>query len=106
MAQPAEKYDVFQAIADPTRRDILQLLTKGDQPIAAISAQFPMSRTAVVKHLTVLEQAYLVATEKKGREKIYTLHVEGLKEVEDWLQYFELFWDNKLSQLQRLVEEP
>ncbi|WP_107943132.1 ArsR/SmtB family transcription factor [Metasolibacillus fluoroglycofenilyticus] len=105
MAQTAEKYDVFQAIADPTRRQILQLLAHGNQPITNISAQFAISRTAVVKHLTVLEQAQLVAAEKKGREKIYTLHVERLKEVEDWLQYFELFWDNKLLQLQRLVEE-
>ncbi|WP_042476052.1 ArsR/SmtB family transcription factor [Bacillus ndiopicus] len=105
MAQPAEKYDVFQAIADPTRRRILQLLVHGNQPITYISSQFIMSRTAVVKHLNVLEQAQLVVAEKKGREKIYTLHVEGLKEIEDWLQYFELFWDNKLLQLQRIVEE-
>ncbi|MDM5231424.1 ArsR/SmtB family transcription factor [Lysinibacillus pakistanensis] len=105
MTQPAVKYDVFQAIADPTRRHILQLLALRNKPISLIAENFAISRTAVVKHLTILEQAELVSAQKKGREKIYTLHVEKLKELEDWLQYFDLFWDNKLAQLQNMVEE-
>jgi len=104
MTQLAEKYDVFQAIADPTRRHVLQLLAASDKPIAVISAHFTISRTAVVKHLHILEQANLVSAQKKGREKIYTLHIDRLKEIEDWLQYFHLFWDNKLAQLQNIVE--
>jgi len=105
MTQPAVKYDVFQAIADPTRRHILQLLALRNKPISLIAENFAISRTAVVKHLTILEQAELVSSQKKGREKIYTLHVERLKELEVWLQYFDLFWDNKLAQLQSMVEE-
>jgi len=105
MTQPAVKYDVFQAIADPTRRHILQLLALRNKPISLIAENFAISRTAVVKHLSILEQAELVSAQKKGREKIYTLHVEKLKELEDWLQYFDLFWDNKLAQLQNMVEE-
>ncbi|EON73740.1 ArsR/SmtB family transcription factor [Lysinibacillus sphaericus] len=105
MTQLAEKYDVFQAIADPTRRHVLQLLAASDKPITLISEHFAISRTAVVKHLKILEQAELVSAQKKGREKIYSLHVERLKEIEDWLQYFDLFWDNKLAQLQHFIEK-
>ncbi len=105
MTQPAVKYDVFQAIADPTRRHVLQLLAASDKPISMISENFSISRTAVVKHLKILEQAKLVSAQKKGREKIYTLHEEKLKEIEDWLQYFDLFWDNKLAKLQSIIEE-
>ena len=101
----AEKHDVFQAIADPTRRHVLKLLAASDKPIAAISEHFPISRTAIVKHLKVLEQVELVSAQKSGREKIYTLHVERLKEIEDWLQFFNLFWDNKLAQLQNMVDQ-
>lgn len=104
MTQLAEKYDVFQAIADPTRRRVLQLLAASDKPIAIICEQFSTSRTAVVKHLKILEQAELVSAKKQGREKIYTLHADRLKEIEDWLQYFDLFWDNKLAHLKNLVE--
>ena len=104
MTQLAEKVDVFQAIADPTRRQVLQLLAASDKPIAHISNYFTISRTAVVKHLHILEQAELVSAQKKGREKIYTLHIDRLKEIEDWLHYFDLFWDNKLAQLQTMIE--
>ncbi|KUF35005.1 helix-turn-helix transcriptional regulator [Lysinibacillus sp. F5] len=86
MTQSAVKYDVFQAIADPTRRNILQILAASDRPISNISEHFAISRTAVVKHLKILEQAELISAEKKGREKIYTLHSERLQEIEDWLQ--------------------
>lgn len=105
MSQTAEKHDVFQAIADPTRRHVLELLTAGDKPITAITEHFSISRTAVVKHLKVLEEVKLISAQKSGREKIYTLHADRLKEIEDWLQYFELFWDNKLAQLQRIVDQ-
>lgn len=91
MNQLAEKHDVFQAIADPTRRRVLELLAPNDKPITAISEHFPISRTAIVKHLKVLEGVKLVSAKKSGREKIYTLHAERLKEIEDWLQYFDLF---------------
>ncbi|MGQ4665126.1 ArsR/SmtB family transcription factor [Metabacillus halosaccharovorans] len=98
------KHDVFQAIADPTRREVLRLLAKRDLPITEITAHFPISRTAITKHLTILSEAELVSGKKVGREKIYQLHPEPLIELKDWLSFYEQFWDNKLSMLRHLVE--
>ncbi|WP_226526953.1 ArsR/SmtB family transcription factor [Metabacillus niabensis] len=98
------KHDVFQAIADPTRREVLRLLAKKDLPITEITAHFPISRTAITKHLTILTEAELVSGKKVGREKIYQLHPEPLSELKDWLSFYEQFWDNKISMLQHLVE--
>jgi DNA-binding transcriptional ArsR family regulator len=100
----AAKHDVFQAIADPTRREVLRLLSEKEMPISALTSHFPMSRTAIVKHLAILSEAELVRGEKVGREKIYRLHPEPLAELKDWLAYYEQFWNNKLSQLKYIVE--
>ncbi|QQE73836.1 winged helix-turn-helix transcriptional regulator [Brevibacillus composti] len=104
MAGAAQKYDVFQAIADPTRREVLQLLAGRELPISAITSHFPMSRTAVAKHLHVLSEAKLVSGRKVGREKLYRLHPEPLLELKQWLSYYEHFWNNKLSMLKHVVE--
>lgn len=101
MLQTAQKRDVFQAVADPTRREILKLLAEKELPISEISAHFPMSRTAVAKHLQVLAEAELVHGRKKGREKIYWLHPEPLTELR---RFYELFWSNKLSKLKYVLE--
>jgi DNA-binding transcriptional ArsR family regulator len=100
----AAKHDVFQAIADPTRREVLRLLAKREMPISSITLHFPISRTAVVKHLHILSEAKLVSSRKEGREKLYSLQPEPLKEVQEWLYYYEQFWSNKLSMLKHLVE--
>lgn len=105
MTSSAEKHDVFQAIADPTRRKVLQLLSKKELPISEITSHFPISRTAIVKHLHILSEAKLVKGRKEGREKLYSLQPEPLAEVKDWLSYYERFWENKLSMLKYLVEE-
>ncbi|MBP2239513.1 DNA-binding transcriptional ArsR family regulator [Cytobacillus eiseniae] len=104
MSQAAQKHDVFQAIADPTRREVLRLLSENEMPISKISTHFPMSRTAIVKHLHVLTEAKLVSGRKEGREKIYHLLPEPLEEVQQWLSYYEKFWSNKLSILKYVVE--
>lgn len=104
MATPAQKYDVFQAIADPTRREVLKLLANKELPISEITSHFPMSRTAIAKHLHVLSEAALVSGQKVGREKIYRLCPEPLTELKQWLSYYERFWNNKLSILQYIVE--
>ncbi|SOC18002.1 ArsR family transcriptional regulator [Ureibacillus xyleni] len=104
MTEKLPKYDVFQAIADPTRRDVLYLLSLQKQSIAEISSHFDISRTAVVKHLNVLTEAGLVRGEKNGREKIYYLQPEPLQELQDWLTYFEQFWHNKVNKLKYIVE--
>lgn len=100
----AIKYDVFQAIADPTRREVLRLLAHKELPISKISEHFPISRTAVVKHLNILSAANLIHGRKEGREKIFQLHPEPLQEVKEWLSFYERFWSNKLSILKHLVE--
>ncbi|UOQ48857.1 metalloregulator ArsR/SmtB family transcription factor [Gracilibacillus caseinilyticus] len=100
----AATQEVFQAIADPTRRMVLRLLAEKERTISEITTHFPVSRTAVVKHLHVLTEAQLVSGEKRGREKVYRLHAEPLEEVSQWLSYFDQFWQNKLSVLQHIVE--
>lgn len=100
----AAKHDVFQAIADPTRREVLRLLANKELPISEITSHFPISRTAVAKHLHILSEANLVSGKKVGREKIYQLHPEPLAELKQWLSYYEQFWNNKLSILKHVVE--
>ncbi|PLR81703.1 MULTISPECIES: ArsR/SmtB family transcription factor [Bacillus] len=100
----AAKHDVFQAIADPNRRKLLKLLAEKELPISEISSHFPISRTAVAKHLSILAEADLVRGRKAGREKRYSLHAEPLTELKDWLSFYEQFWDNKLSMLKHFVE--
>ncbi|WP_141430414.1 helix-turn-helix transcriptional regulator [Bacillus sp. 03113] len=104
MTSSAEKYDVFQAIADPTRREVLRLLSEKELPISKITSHFPISRTAIAKHLHILSEARLVNGEKVGREKIYRLQPEPLVELKKWLSFYEQFWNNKLSMLKHVVE--
>ncbi|MDM5190385.1 metalloregulator ArsR/SmtB family transcription factor [Bacillus sp. DX4.1] len=104
MSSSAAKYDVFQAIADPTRREVLRLLIEKELPISKITAHFPMSRTAVAKHLHILSEAKLVSGKKVGREKLYRLQPEPLAELKQWLSFYEQFWNNKLSMLKHVVE--
>ncbi|TYS67662.1 winged helix-turn-helix transcriptional regulator [Sutcliffiella horikoshii] len=101
----AVKHDVFQAIADPTRREVLGLLANKELAISEITSHFPISRTAIAKHLHILSEANLVSGKKVGREKIYQLHPEPLTEVKQWLSYYEQFWNNKLSILKHIVEK-
>ncbi len=105
MAEEPQKYDVFQAIADPTRRKLLELLAGEELPISIISSHFTMSRTAVTKHLHVLESAGLVASQKVGREKRYRLEAKPLQTLQTWMGFFEQFWDIKLSNLKNMVED-
>ncbi|MBO0586295.1 metalloregulator ArsR/SmtB family transcription factor [Sporosarcina sp. E16_8] len=100
----AEKYDVFQAIADPTRRRLLELLAGKELSISTISSHFTMSRTAVTKHLYVLESAGLVVARKIGREKLYCLEAKPLQKLRTWLTFYEQLWDNKLAILKNVVE--
>ncbi|WP_088832375.1 ArsR/SmtB family transcription factor [Paenibacillus tyrfis] len=104
MTAPSRKTDVFQAIADPTRRQLLSMLGEREMPVTVISGHFPMSRTAVSKHLRILADAGLVKERKIGRETRYRLEPEPLLELKRWLTYYERYWDNKLLALQRFVE--
>ncbi|MFZ5967539.1 MAG: ArsR/SmtB family transcription factor [Bacillota bacterium] len=104
MADTSPKHDVFQAIADPTRREVLRLLADKEMPVNIISGHFSMSRTAVSKHLHVLEDAGLVKAHRIGRETRYRLQPEPLLEIKGWLSYYERFWDKKLAALKNFVE--
>ncbi|MFV8827845.1 ArsR/SmtB family transcription factor [Alkalihalobacterium sp. APHAB7] len=99
-----QKHDVFQAIADPSRRKMLRLLADGEMPVTMISKHFPVSRTAVSKHLRVLSEANLVSVSKRGRESRYKLHADALLELKEWLSFYEQFWDNKMAMLKHVVE--
>lgn len=95
----------FRALADPTRRDILMHLSAKDMTIAEVADNFSMTRAAVKKHLTILEDGNLISVRTRGRERINRLEPLGLKQVSDWLSYFNRFWDDKLLELQRAVED-
>ncbi|WP_423801046.1 ArsR/SmtB family transcription factor [Neobacillus sp. SAB-20_R2A] len=101
MSASAQKHDVFQAIADPTRREVLKLLSEKELPISEITSHFSVSRTAIAKHLKILSEAELVSGRKEGREKIYRLHPEPLSELK---QFYDQFWNNRLSVLKHIVE--
>ncbi|TBL77264.1 ArsR/SmtB family transcription factor [Paenibacillus thalictri] len=104
MSAPSPQHDVFQAIADPTRRRLLSMLSEQEMAVTAISGHFPMSRTAVSKHLQILAHAGLVSERKVGRETRYRLEPGPLQEVKLWLEYFEQYWHNKLALLKAFVE--
>ncbi|EZP76781.1 regulatory protein ArsR [Parageobacillus genomosp. 1] len=104
MAALSHKHDVFQAIADPTRRKLLRLLADKEMPVTVISGHFPISRTAVSKHLRILADAGLVKERKVGRETRYRLEPTPLLELKEWLAFYERFWDNKMAMLKHYVE--
>ncbi|CAG5082986.1 Regulatory protein ArsR [Thermobacillus xylanilyticus] len=104
MAHPAAKHDVFHAIADPTRRSMLILLADREMAIAEIAGRFPITRTAVNKHLHVLSDAGLVRSRRVGRETRYRLRPDPLVELKRWLAFFEQYWDEKMANLKHFVE--
>lgn len=99
------KHDVFQAISDSTRRSMLKLLAEKEMSIAEIAENFPISRTAVNKHLHILSNSGLVRSQKIGRETRYQLIPQPLAEIQNWLAFFEHYWEDKLSALKKFVEE-
>ena len=95
---------VFHALADPTRRAVLDLLRAGSLPAGAIAGQFPVSRPAVSKHLRVLRRARLVQEHRDGRLRVYRLNPQPLQTVDSWLERYRSFWEANLSSLKNFVE--
>lgn len=95
---------VFAAIADPTRRAILDALTQRERSAGEIAGLFPVSRPAVSRHLRVLRGAGLVRERRAGRSRRYALEPAPLREVERWLEHYRLFWGARLQGLKTLVE--
>jgi len=98
--------DVFDAIADPTRRRLIQLLAEVEEkPLHELTAHFAMGRTAVSKHLAILKEARLVDDRKVGRETLFRLNAAPLREVQDWVAFYSKFWSANLLRLNQLFEE-
>jgi DNA-binding transcriptional ArsR family regulator len=97
--------DVFAAIADPTRRGLLDLLGRGDRTVLALAGHFAMTVSAVSQHLRRLRAVGLVRVRKVGRERVYRLDPAPLKRVSDWVAFYERFWDRKLDALGRHLDE-
>lgn len=97
--------DVFDAIASPVRRAILDLLRHGAQPVHDLAASFAMSGPAVSQHLKVLREAGLVTEERVGRERHYRLDARPLRLVVDWAGHYEQFWLRHARRLGELLEE-
>jgi DNA-binding transcriptional ArsR family regulator len=96
--------DVFKALADPTRRAILDRLRAGSAPVGELAAGFQMSRPAISKHLRVLRDARLVWERPEGRQRFYQLTPAPLQEVARWVETYRAFWEVNLMALKRHVE--
>lgn len=107
MPRPAAHADPFLAVADPTRRAILDQLRDGEAPVTQLAAAFDMTRPAVSRHLRVLRAARLVRERRggdDGRQRIYQLTPGPLREVAEWTQGYTTFWRTGLARLKRHVE--
>ena len=97
------KRDIFQAIADPTRRAIIALIAIQAMTPNAIAEHFDTSRQAVSKHLRILTECELIKQEQKGREIYYQLEIEKMKEIDKWLEQFKKIWETRFNQLDDLL---
>ncbi len=99
------KRDIFQAIADPTRRAIIALVAMQAMTPNAIAEHFDTSRQAVSKHLRILSECDLVKQEQKGREIYYSLEIDKMKEIDEWLEQYRKIWESRFEQLDTLLTE-
>lgn len=97
------KRDIFQAVADPTRRAILVLLAAQAMTPNALAEQFETTRQAVSKHIRVLKECEVVMQEKVGREIYYQLKPEKMQEIDKWLEQFRRLWETRFNQLDQLL---
>ena len=105
MGRPSvETSDVFRALADPTRRVILRAILGPGLPVTEIASALPVSRPAVSKHLRILKEANLVVEQRHGRNRVYSLNPDPLRDVDDWLKEYRIFWSRSLDRLKQFVE--
>lgn len=106
MSDNGQMRDVYGAVADPTRRKIIRMLADVEElPLHEIASHFPIGRTAVSKHLAILNDVDLVVARKVGRETRYRLNADPLREIQDWVSFYEGFWKNRMVKLNLLLEE-
>ena len=96
--------DIFQAIADPTRRGIIALIAVHALTPNAIAENFNITRQAVSKHLRILTECEMVTQEQQGREIYYSLELEKMKEIDKWLEHYRVIWENRFNQLDIVLE--
>jgi DNA-binding transcriptional ArsR family regulator len=98
--------DVFQAVADPTRREIINLLALEKLNLNSIADKFQISRPAVSKHIKILNECGLVQIQQQGRDRICEARLEKLNEISEWITQYRRFWETKLDDLEKhLIEE-
>lgn len=95
--------DIFQAIADPTRRAIIALIAIQAMTPSAIADHFDMTRQAISKHMKILTECELVKQEYQGREIYYQLEIDKMKEIDKWLEQFRKIWETRFQQLDQLL---
>lgn len=96
--------DVFQAIADPTRREILQLISRQSLNLNAVAENFDVSRPAVSKHIKILTECGLIIIRQQGRERWCEANLQPLQHVADWVEPYRIFWTAKLDALEKFLE--
>lgn len=96
--------DIFQAIADPTRRGIITLIAVQAMTPNALAENFDTTRQAVSKHLRILTECELIKQEQRGREIYYSLEIEKMKEIDIWLEQFRKIWENRFNQLDEVLQ--
>lgn len=99
----AQTLDAFQVMADPSRRQMMMLLSKDSMTINTLAGNFDMSRPAVSKHIRIMEEAGFISIRDIGRERYCTLKQEGFEEVQDFIRFFDKFWLGKLKKLETLL---
>ena len=97
--------DIYQAIADPTRRAIITLLALGAMTPNAIAGHFGSSRQAVSKHIQILAECGAVDQDQRGREIFYKLNIEKMKEIDRWMEAFRKMWETSFNQLDDLLKD-
>ncbi|MCA9594110.1 MAG: helix-turn-helix transcriptional regulator [Myxococcales bacterium] len=101
----SENSDVFRALADPTRRAILEQLALGETTVKDLTARFSVSQPAVSQHLAALRRAGLVSERRAGRFAHYRANPEGLRPLVEWIDHFRSFWPERIRRLEGLLQE-
>lgn len=104
---PASSIDrIFQALSDPTRRDIVERVLTGEQSVSALAERYRMSFAAVQKHIAVLERAGLATKQARGRERMVRANLDAIREVKALLDRYERLWRERIDRLDALLAEP
>jgi len=105
MARAPTTSDAFNAIAEPRRRQIIELLAGGERPVNEVVAALGLAQPQVSKHLRVLREVGLVTVREAGRERYYALDAERLRPIHEWVRAFEPYWDRRLARIKERAEK-